>query len=304
MDTEQLCNLAVQAKVLAWGADRGTGVARHISEVATGLACNCLCAACGHPLEAVNARKTWLRPGAKRPHFRHHSGQEKHNCRVLASRVALRRALLRQDTFELPARSMDADYLGITGARYSGHVSTLATRTRVKAVTFRDDVLAVVSLDDGREIEVYARGTIVSNATEGLCAVVTIDLDDDEAVSLTEAEIRERLFLRPEGIKWVCHWDDAQLLQQAELAAQAHASERLDGDSLVDVPPEWRRESALHLAVKQIIEAELCMTLPSLSASATDATGDLLGSPQLGGASQACAFYFSTSRTAARTHYS
>ena len=171
--------------------------------------------------------------------------------------------------FELPARSMDADYLGITGARYSGHASTPPAWTRVRAVTFRDDVLAVVSLGDGREIEVYARGTIVSNATEGLRAAVTIDLDDDEAVSLTEEEIRERLFLRPEGIKWVCHWDDAQLLQQAELAAQAHASEWLDGDSLVDVPPEWRRESALHIAVKQIIEAELCMTLPSLSASAT-----------------------------------
>lgn len=65
-----------------FGIDRETNELRHISEVVSGMACGCVCAACGRPLEA---RKGEVR----QHHFAHNSNNE---C-VYASEVAIYREI-------------------------------------------------------------------------------------------------------------------------------------------------------------------------------------------------------------------
>lgn len=263
MDRNQLRRDGLSALVLAWASDRTTGVARYITEVQRGLACNCVCPACGHPLEAVNPTKTTFGPREKRPFFRHYRGQERRNCRVLASRLALQRELAGAGVFNLPGRALQRTLPGASGVAYEGRAGRSPERCAVRHVHFRDDVLAVLVLADGRELEVHARGSVDPSGTSG-AAAIAIDLTADEAAHLDPTELRARLFLRPESIVWLCHWADAELARAAEAAARAEAVEAMDEPADPAIPGEWMRESALHGAVKAIIAAELRMHLPPL----------------------------------------
>jgi len=69
------------ASHIYYGLDATTGELRHISEVVSGKKCNCVCAACGQPMEA--------RKGSERKHhFAHVSNYE---C-MYASEVAIYKA--------------------------------------------------------------------------------------------------------------------------------------------------------------------------------------------------------------------
>jgi hypothetical protein len=257
----------VAATVLAWGKDRSTGVGRHITEVKRGLACDCICESCGHPLEAVNPQKRVFRKGEKRPFFRHYRGQEKGRCLILASRLALQRAILaEQGIFELPARCIQVGLTGASGATYIGTAETAAETVFVRDVRFTDDALAVLVLEGGREILVLAKGTFRSHPegdAPGLAAV-ELDCDAAEIASMSTAEIRSRLFLRPDGLTWRCAPSDKALGEVALSDAQQQAAEWLDAVADADrsLPKEWQRESALHRAVKEIIAESKQMSLP------------------------------------------
>lgn len=270
-----------RALVLAWGTERETGIARHVTEVERGLACNCLCGACGHPLEAVNPKTTIFLPGQKRPFFRHHRGQEKKRCRILAGRLALQRALLaEQGIFELPARRVVHRLTGQSGKVYEGIAEAPAQRVIVREVRFSDEVLATLLLADGRLVEVVARGRFGQLTSGGIeldgggiagfegRAVIELDIGPELIAGLSADEVRQRLFLQPGALQWCRMSADAALAAAAEADAARQADEALDlneGDPAV--PVEWRRESALHRAVKEIIAAEKQMWLPELNVS-------------------------------------
>jgi hypothetical protein len=257
----------VATTVLAWGKDRSTGVGRHITEVKRGLACNCICESCGHRLEAVNPQKRVFRRGEKRPFFRHYRGQEKGRCLILASRLALQRALLaEQGVFELPARRIHMALNGASGATYIGTAENPAETVFVRDVRLTDEALAVLVLEGGREIQVLAKGTFRSSPegdAPGL-AVVELDCDAAEIASMSTDEIRSRLFLRPDGLTWRCAPSDKVLGDVALSDAQRQADEWLDAVADGDraLPKEWQRESALHRAVKEIIAEYKQMSLP------------------------------------------
>ncbi|MCU0972353.1 MAG: hypothetical protein MUF80_00100 [Burkholderiales bacterium] len=258
---DDLRKLAFQGRVMAWGVDRTDGTARYITEVARGLACDCVCAACKHPLQAVNSEKRSFGPGDKRPFFRHHRGQEKSNCLVLASRHALNRALLEQGLFQLPGGVTRRQVVGASGMAYEGQACWAPEAVRVRAVHERDDVLAVLVLDDGRQIEVLARGTFAIQKNAGVASVI-VDLGVQDAAGMSSDEIRRRLFLVPDGLKWECHWNEAELAEKALAAAIENANAEVAYCDDPSIPFIWRRESALHLAAKNIIAKELRIRLP------------------------------------------
>lgn len=257
---------AAGADVIAWAIDKHTRLARHVSDVPTGRACNCVCPACGFALLGVNAGPRTLRPGQRRPHFRHDQGVEKQRCRLVAGRAALERMLREEGVFELPARRFEGVIEGASGHRYTHTIVTPAERVRIKAIEYDDEALGVLILDDGRRVKVVVRGTLRPNKPDNSLAIISVELDPAEAVQLSPQDLRTRLFLDVDSVRWLCHWKDAEVRAEAEGAALALAEESADwlNEALATVPIEWRRESALHLAVKKIIEESGRMYLPPL----------------------------------------
>jgi hypothetical protein len=133
-------------------------------------------------------------------------------------------------------------------------------------MVLNDLALAVLELEDGRKIEIWVRGSI-HRGNPGVCApraVITLNLDDPTLSSLDAQQLRARLFLSPGSMGWLCHWEDEQLALQASERALELAEQAVDLDPDFAGPPEWARESALHLAVKAIIEREMRMTIPHI----------------------------------------
>jgi hypothetical protein len=256
-------NVAANNDILAWASDRKSGAAKHISEVKSGRACNCICPGCAHPLQAVNAGKAIFK---RRPHFRHDIGQERSRCRLKATQMAVQRLLLELGVFELPGRACTKTVRGTSGKQYQGEAATPPASVRIKSLILDDLALAVLELEDGRNIEVWVRGKI-HRGDPGLCpprAVITLNLDDPTLSSLDPEQLRARLFLNPGSMGWLCHWDDEQLALKARERALDSATQAVDLDPDFTGPPEWARESALHLAVKKIIEREMRMTIPHI----------------------------------------
>jgi hypothetical protein len=260
-------HVAANGEILAWASDRESGVARHISEVKSGRACNCICPGCEHPLQAINAGKAVFK---RRPHFRHDIGQERSRCRLKATQLAVRRLFLELGVFELPGRAWTKYVRGTSGRQYQGEVAAAAASVRIKSLILDDLALAILELEDGRKVEVWVRGSI-HRGDPGLCpprAVITLNLDDSTLSSLDAQQLRARLFLNPGSMGWLCHWDDEQLALQASERALELATQAVDLDPDFTGPPEWARESALHLAVKTMIEREMRMTIPHIPSRA------------------------------------
>lgn len=78
---QQEVRARLQEQSLVWARDIASGRLRYIMELREherGGACGCQCISCNQRLVAVNAAKSgW----ARRPHFRHESGAETHDCR-------------------------------------------------------------------------------------------------------------------------------------------------------------------------------------------------------------------------------
>jgi hypothetical protein len=255
-----------ESEVLAWATDRVTGQARHISEVRTGAHCGCICPACGHPLLGVNAGKQRFRVGQRRPHFRHAQGVERSSCLVLAARDALRRVWQAEGVFELPARRRESVYAGSSGENYSYEAVAPVERVSVRQIHYDDAAIATLVLDDGRRLRVVIRGSFNSSDSGDSVATISIDLDPADVAQMSPEDLRTRIFLERDTLRWVCHWRESELRAEAHAGAEALAAQSADWlpADLLDVPAEWRRESALHLAVKKIIEDAGTMTLPEM----------------------------------------
>lgn len=276
---------ALSELVMAWARDAATGQPRYILELDAahrGKKCGCECVSCGEPLTAVNAGKE-QHTYKRRPHFRHPGGVSKDSCAVLAARAAALRLLIEDGVLDLPARSVSASWTGLSGKAYEGTASSPPERVAVAHVEYRDRASAVLELEGGRRVYVSLTGTNLERAhvpgsNAKAMSTIFIDVNDPALASLDPEELRSRLKLLPGNLCWRGHWNDSALRQRAELDAVVQAQELLDwpsedGFDLKQVPSELRRETLLHLTVKEILSLAGHLRVPELTIEEVAGTG-------------------------------
>ena len=262
---------------MAWARDIKTGEPRYILELDAdhrGAQCGCECPSCGLPLQGINVARSQFR---KRPHFRHPNGAPKNDCAVLSARLAAFRLFSEEGLFELPRRRMSGSVAGLTGELHQAWVEAPAEKVRIRDIDFQDRAFALLTLDDGRQLRVQLTGTLAqaNHALDDKSAhlpIIFLDINDAGIAGMGPEEIRRRLRLLPNALCWGSHWSDAALLAQATEAARCMADVKLDWwpDDIelpLDVPPELRRETLLHLAVKHILEEAGELWVPGLRLS-------------------------------------
>jgi len=262
---------------LKWAHDATTGEPRYVHDPeVVSRAGLCSCPACGLPLTPVLAGQPLrIRPTA---HFRHPAGSQKDDCSLVAARLAATRHLLELGFIELPRRRMSRTAEGFSGEGYEVWVEAPSERVVVVGARLRDHATAMLTLDDGRQLQVDLTGLRTDGNGDGGEAVVTMSLSDPAIASLGPDEIRARLRILP-AIGWCAHWDDRLLAARGDAAAGAAARGALDAWDDVDeadfqtrLPPGvdgataqgLRRETLLHREVKAILEQAATVATPGL----------------------------------------
>jgi hypothetical protein len=243
--------------VMAWACDQETAEPRYILELGPerrGKQSGCVCPSCGAPVTAVNAAKTEF---IRRPHFRHPPGTEKQSCSIVAARFALMRELQSDGWIQLPQLNRKVGAIGLSGQSYEAWVNVPAQKLRIEEVDFKDPARAMLTLENGRQLEVLLIGSADVSLSNGTVASVTLDIDDPEVSGMPPEEIRKRLALMPEWLCWQSHWDDRALDEQARQSLERQMLDALDapppGLDLREFPKELHRETVLHFLAKQIL---------------------------------------------------
>jgi hypothetical protein len=272
--------------VLAWAKDRVTGEPRYILQLGRerrGAKSGCDCISCGLPLEAINVGRK-LHECRRRPHFRHPKGAKKDDCLILSARTLAMQKLHDLGVMVLPRRRKSATAVGLSGKTYEAWFEAPKETVRVKTVSFADTARAILTLVDGRELEVALVGG--PSDADRLVEEVTIPrpslllvVDDPGLVTLSPDDLRGRLRLIAEDGRWCSHWQDAALEADAADDARRQARDALDWFDLDFQLPEGitdleRRETLLHLKAKEILERERRMALPELVAVASLSLAD------------------------------
>lgn len=268
---------AVADLVMAWARDAATGEPRYILELDAsrrGAKCACECPSCGKPLTAVNAATNEF---LRRPHFRHPEGAQRDACLVLAARAAALRQLQEDGWLDLPRRRMSARVAGLSGQFHEAWVEEAPVRTRISQVDYHDRATAVITLENGRQLWIELTGTPggQDRITQDGQVVPTIYLaiDDPGLAGLGPDELRRRARLEPNELCWRAHWNDADLLAQAEEAARTRAHFYFDAiPDWLNLPagldPALHRETVLHHEVKRILEDVGRLTVPGVEVEA------------------------------------
>jgi len=262
---------------MAWAKDAQTGEPRYILELDAqhkGAKCGCICYSCGLPLTAVNAGKKQF---VVRPHFRHPDGAEKKDCMVLTARAAAIAALKPGEHISLPAKRFGAHVIGLSGEKYEAWVTQPREPVSIRQVQLRDQVSAVLTLDDGRTVLVRLTGS-VETADDEAHPVIQLEVDDPRLASLDPNDLKSRLHLLVETAQWCGpQWDDEELLQLAQAQAQLEAEKVLDSvwpDAIAELGANPTRESFLHWLAKEILRREKRLMVPPLVYQ-----GDSMGRP-------------------------
>jgi hypothetical protein len=218
---------------------------------------------------------------------------------LLAARAAAMRQFQEEGWLDLPRRRMPARVQGLSGETHEAWVEFPAERVRITDVDFRDRVVAVLTLDDGRQLRVKLTGTLEVDATDEsqaerhLVPTILLSVDDPALAGMAPDEIRRRLTLLPEVLCWRTHWNDPELTAQAEVLARELAlsnfDEVPDGLELAeDLDPALKRQTVLHYAVMQLLAESKRLQVPgwAVCAEATGPDGRLvrreaLSAPQL-----------------------
>lgn len=243
--------------IMAWARDAETGEPRYIMELGAerrGSRSGCVCPSCLAPVTAVNAaRSEYIR----RPHFRHPPGTEKQSCSIVAARFALLKEVQADGWLQLPQLRRKVTAIGLSGHTYETWVSAAPQKVRVADVDFQDHTRALLTLDDGRRIQVLLTGSATVSSTDEILACLTLHIDDPQASSFSPEELRKRLTLMPEWLCWQSHWEDRALEAQARGLLEAQMDDAIDAPppdlDLSAVPAELHRETVLHFLAKQIL---------------------------------------------------
>jgi hypothetical protein len=264
---------------MAWARDSQTGEPRYILELDAqhrGAKCGCECQSCGLALTAVNAAKAEF---LKRPHFRHPEGAQREECLVLASRAAALRQLQADGWLDLPRRRMSARATGLSGETHEAWVERPPERIRIIDVDFRDRTVAVLALDDGRQLRVELTGTLGAGADLVLdgsghpVPTILLAVDDPSLAGMAPDELRRRLKLLPNGLCWRSHWSDLDLAREAAAVVRNKAlfyfDEVPDGLDLPrDLPPALKRQTVLHYEVMKLLAESQRLHVPGWIAEA------------------------------------
>lgn len=259
--------------MLTWAKDGERGELRYIGEISrinTGRRCNCICYGCGHPLEAVNAG---VDRGAVAPHFRHPGNVLDAPCALAASRAVVLRILARmtQLELELPGTLLERSFVGLSGKVYGRDIRAARERVRVTNVYTQDNVIAVLCLADGREIQVSLSGSVQIEANGVRHPLILIESDDPSVVSLSEQEIRQRIVGLISNGRWATELlETRQELQSSafEQAVQALDAPPLEACEHIGRTPS--RETLVHWHGKHILASLSHIQLPDVLGVMTD----------------------------------
>lgn len=184
---------------------------------------------------------------------------------MLAARAAALRQLQETGWIDLPLRRVSGQVAGLSGEFYDAWVECPPVRLRITEVNYRDRAVAVFTFEDGRTLQVELTGSAVTRSAlpgqDSIEAAILISVDDPQVAAMDPQEVRRHLTLMPDSLCWRSHWDDAQLLRDAQGRAREEALLYLDhvpeGLVLPDgMDASARRESILHFEAKQILAEE------------------------------------------------
>ncbi|MCP3024722.1 hypothetical protein [Cupriavidus basilensis] len=265
-------DLALKDLTIAWALDASTSRAIHILELGperSGKLSACVCPSCGADLVAVNNAKLAYK---RRPHFRHVAGASAERgglagCAIVAARYAMLRAMEDRGWIELPMRQRSKTVSGYLDQSFSEVATRQSERVFLRQARLVDRTRAVLTLADGRRVDVVLAGEAdLSAQDDDVSAVITIEVSDPSLAEMGADELRDRLSL-PGVLCWQQHWQDATLDEEARINALAAAVDHLalaPADLVLpeDMPPELKTETVLHYAVKQILAEEGAFLAP------------------------------------------
>ncbi len=274
--SDEAKRIGVRRPLMAWAMDIASGCPVYVGSLprqSTGLKCQCICAACGATLEAVNAGRPpeyFQRATQRRAFFRHHAGNQATACLSAMARLAALRLLVESDRIELPGRRVQGHVAGVSGHVYTGVAETAAQSRRIVAREWIDHHNATLRLEDGRTVLVMLTGRTTAG-TDRVDGVVTVDVSDPAVATWSPAQILGNARLLADGLCWTAHWDDAALEESAQEAASAAATQACDRmpEELIlpdGLSPLQRSESVLHAVLKQILAQAKTIMLPGAGA--------------------------------------
>lgn len=263
---------------MAWAVHAQRLEPVHISFLSrdrTGLACDCVCPGCGATLQAVNAgrpvsdfvRLGGNRPRAARPHFRHHTVQQKSSCKSSTARQVALHLLATTDEIDLPQPKVRGNFIGVSGAEYESTASGDGFRETIVSRTMVDRHSAVLHLASGKIIAVVLVADAYPRGLGNVDGVIAIEGSDPDLADMDPMEVLQHIRLDGAWLRWVRHWDDALLAQQAEEDAHRQAADALDllPDGFVlpeGLSPLQRSESVLHWALKEAMATMNVLHVP------------------------------------------
>lgn len=274
MTTEAANWVERSGALMAWAVTASERKATYIGNLQrnqTGLACECVCPACGGQLQAVNAGKSLqeLSGGnTLRPHFRHHTGQQQDACLVKMSQIVALQLLMQESVICLPEQNTQRKVTGASGRTYTGKASSPGTTLSILSREWVDEHEAKITLPDGRVVWVRLFGSPGRGLDSAGEAIINIKVDDPEVSTWPPERILEHAQLTGAFMCWDRHWADAELAQRALEDAEQQAQHWCDlippdMEFADDLSAAQRSEGLLHWVIKKILEEASAITTPS-----------------------------------------
>lgn len=211
---------------MVWATRLKNNIATHISEVQTGLACDCICPGCNATLEAVNSENPYWK---KRPHFRHHNAPELNDCETKAVLKAAKESFSKGSKFLIPEKVVSATVKSKSGRSFTEERVIPSETQEITAYDFIDATDAILTLSNGQRVYVrlVATGKLSDHTSpkQTQFAEVLIDISDPVLKTADREVLRQHITLSPEQRQWCSNQIDSSLQKELLIAAQKAADE-------------------------------------------------------------------------------
>ena len=211
---------------MVWATRLEKNIAAHISEVPSGLACECICPGCSAILEAVNSENPYWK---KRPHFRHYNSPELNDCETKAVLKAAKETFSQGGKFLTPEKVVSATAKSKSGKSFTTEKLIPSEVQEITAYDFIDATDAILTLSSGQRIYIrlVATGKLSEhvNPKQNQFAEVLIDISDPVLRTADREVLRQHISLSPEQRKWCSNQIDSHLQNELLVAAQRDADE-------------------------------------------------------------------------------
>lgn len=240
---------------IVWASDAATKAARHISEVRTGLACNCVCPGCAARLEAVNAENPFWK---RRPHFRHYQAPELENCAQQAVLTGAREALKQVTEIQLPEVRVKRIVSAQDQMEFTAEAIQPEQHVAVEAIELVDATDAILTLSGGEQIYVRLVATAKRPADikQTLLSEVLIDISDPVLRTADPETLRQHITLGVRAKHWCNHLREPDLIAEADAAAQMKASKYWEDRIAQREAEERAKQRAADLMTKRQVQIQ------------------------------------------------